>query len=264
MIIGISLALSQFRPTIYTYQNAFAAAAVARMTVKPPYQVAVVLDAYCAGLASDGVMAKLDFLYIHALHSAQSGLINIAQNRFDCTAVNSPTFTQFRGYSFDGVSSYLNTGLNPSTSSSILMLQNSLSLGYWSLTALANAGAQSNDIGNGGLRIGRNTSNSAASRINTGSTLTAALTAYPGFVGVDRSASNAWKGYKGNAAVTTASDVSVAPLNETIHIGRSNSAGFGVNQIAISWGGQHMTDADWLALYTRNNTLLTNPAIGAV
>lgn len=80
-------------------------------------------------LKNAGVWSDLDLFYVFATDGdSDFASINWKDpNNFECTEVNSPTFTTNVGFSSDGSSSYLNTNWNVSTdSSNFQLLSNSL------------------------------------------------------------------------------------------------------------------------------------------
>ncbi len=95
-----------------------AAALLSRMTVTPSTARKQLIDALIATLVGAGIWAKLDALYLLAAHDAQAARLNWIADRYNLTAVNSPTFTTDRGYAGTGAAMYLDTGFNPATAAS--------------------------------------------------------------------------------------------------------------------------------------------------
>lgn len=94
-----------------------------------------------------GVWSLLDTLYILAAADATAALINVRNpGVFDLTAVNSPTFTVDRGYTGDGVTSYLDSNFSPSTAGGQFS-QNSAHFSARSLTHPGSAGRLIGDAG---------------------------------------------------------------------------------------------------------------------
>lgn len=82
-------------------------------------------------LKSQWLRQKLEVYYVPSAHDAAFAALNFLGNSsYDCTRVNSPTFTAFRGYAGNGTSSYLNSGWNPATNG-VTSSQNSLSFGWY-------------------------------------------------------------------------------------------------------------------------------------
>ncbi|WP_143145851.1 hypothetical protein [Devosia enhydra] len=117
---------------------------MARFTTPPTPERKVLINTLVGSLIDAGVWAKLDGLWLLAAADAQAGRRNWIQNAYNLTAVNSPAFAADRGYTGNGSSSYLDTGLVPSTFGGLYAL-NDASFGYWSLTS--RAGNSSNPMG---------------------------------------------------------------------------------------------------------------------
>lgn len=116
-------------------------------------------------LVDAGAWDKRDAIYLACLETTQQSLLNIKDATFPLTAVNAPTFVAGKGYTFNGSSSYLDTGYNPVTAGGQFTL-NSASLGFSTFQAAATVRA-----GNNNARIGKtNNSTPAYSRANDAST----------------------------------------------------------------------------------------------
>lgn len=93
-----------------------------------------VINTLVLALKTAGVWNKLDLLYVLGASEAQGARVNWKNpGTFNCTAVNTPTFTVDQGYAGNGTSSYLDTGYTPSTHGSTFT-QNSACLFVWSRT----------------------------------------------------------------------------------------------------------------------------------
>lgn len=92
-------------------------------------------------LIEAGIWAKLDLLKCFAAHDEATALINwINPGTDDGTATNSPTFTPYRGYAFDGVTSYVFiTGYDISTDAANYA-QDSASTGAYIYAASSDGG----------------------------------------------------------------------------------------------------------------------------
>lgn len=253
----------QRRLTRYSFVNDEAAALVERFATPPTEARKALIDAFWSTPNIKPVMAKLDAFYMPAGIDAQSSLLNWVSTSYNLTAVNSPAFVVDRGYTGDGLTSYLDTGFNPTTAVGAKFTQNSASLGLWSRTNLNNAGAASNDMGNVNAQITRQgaVSGQSVGRANTGSGVLIGAGAYPGDVGWSRTASNVWEGYAQGLDAGGGTDASAAMTNATIRILSVNASLFGVNQIASAHIGGGLSAADHLVLKTARQTFLQ--AIGA-
>lgn len=103
--------------------------------VAPPPTAVTPLDALIAGLAADGLTAKLDRLWVFAQATEALALVDIIVGA-TATTINSPTFTANRGYAGDGATSYIDSNYNPSTNG-VSFLLNSASLHVWNNTSRA-------------------------------------------------------------------------------------------------------------------------------
>src|SRR5260221_11632840 len=72
-----------------------------------------VVDVLIKGLKLDGTFTKLDRLWMLCAENQVSALTDMVGLTL-ATAVNAPTFTTDRGYTFDGATNYISTGYNPS------------------------------------------------------------------------------------------------------------------------------------------------------
>jgi len=84
-------------------------------------------------LGITSLSSKFDAMYLLANESATLGLRNLVKRSSDATAVNSPTFTQWEGFTGNGTSSYLNSNYNPTSAAGVFTL-NSASMGIYSRT----------------------------------------------------------------------------------------------------------------------------------
>lgn len=66
-------------------------------------------------LKAGGIWSKLDTLRVYATDGSSNFALIDWKRLSLCTAVNSPTFTTNSGYSFNGTSSYIDSGFNPDT-----------------------------------------------------------------------------------------------------------------------------------------------------
>lgn len=73
----------------------------------------IVVDQFVFAEKASGVWALTDDYFPLWAEDAGSALTSLKQRRL-AVAVNSPTFVQKRGYTFDGVSQYIDTGFVPS------------------------------------------------------------------------------------------------------------------------------------------------------
>ena len=109
----------------------------ARMTVQPAGPIKLLMDTLVRAVIAAGAWPKMDMFYVIAAHDAQAARLNWIADQYNLTAVNSPVFTAFRGYTGNGTSSYLNTSAAPAALASTGKLrQNSAHICAWTLTSV--------------------------------------------------------------------------------------------------------------------------------
>lgn len=226
-------------------------ALVRAMSVAPSGARVITINNTIQALIANGIWPRLDFLYLHAAHDAQAGLLNwIAPTTLLLTNNNSTTFTTDRGYTGDGVSMSLsNTNYTPSK-----WTQDSGSAGVVALTNGNSANSLTVRNGSAALRAqvrARNTTSAIggiSAAIGT-TALTGAAT--PNMVAVDRSDA-------GNQSVFVNGGLDVTGAQASLSFGGtpgeirflSNGTTFSTQQIAMAWGGAALGASGHLAMYT--------------
>jgi hypothetical protein len=198
------------------------------------------------------VWGKLDYLYVPAAADSQSALINWKNpGTATLTAVSSPTFTANKGYSSDGSTSYLASGVSFTSGSQLT--QNSISLGGWLLGSAPT---------NGGIMLGpsANTSYFALVENNAGNgNLLAQLAnslafdqepeaAMSGYAVAVRTGASATTLYYNNVALgspnSTSNAVGTGNANLLNYYGAGGAFSDSTSIVAMAfWGGQ-MTSQD--------------------
>lgn len=90
--------------------------ALGAMETSPGRARAFLIDDLVAALEAAGVWERLSALYLLAAHDEQAARVNLrAPGRYDLTPVNGPAFVADTGYTGNGVSAWLDTGLSAST-----------------------------------------------------------------------------------------------------------------------------------------------------
>jgi hypothetical protein len=203
-----------------------------------------------------GVWQQLDREWVFAAENATQALIDL-KARSSATAVNSPTFTAWRGYAGNGSTSYVNTNFNTSTGT--LFTQNSAHWGVWQRTAktvgaVGNHGNVNTDAGTNGVYVDFS---SPGGRINdAGGAVSPAIVGGVGHLLLNRTAAAVSYAYYNGAKGVLNSTASQTPQNLTLWIGGRNLVG-SINQasnaqVSAATAGAGLTDAQVLALY---NTL---------
>lgn len=91
-----------------------------------------VVSAFIIAEKAAGIWALTDDYWVFWAENAIQALTSLKQLRL-ATAVNSPVFTEDRGYAFDGTTNYINTGFIPSTHA-VAMTGTSLGLAVYERT----------------------------------------------------------------------------------------------------------------------------------
>ena len=101
-----------FAGASYPYVNAEAAAVVNAMAVDPTDARKGLIDNLIGSLKSAGAWSKLDSFYVPAAHDQQAARLNwVSPFGQSLVEVNSPTWTANLGYTGNGSSSYVHTGV---------------------------------------------------------------------------------------------------------------------------------------------------------
>ncbi len=255
--------------------HATSTAYFAAMTVQPDTTRKDLINALIAGLDSDGVLAKLQALWLIGSHDAQAARVNAkTPGTFNLTAVNSPAFTTDRGYQTDGSTSYLDTGYVPSTSAT----QNDHALGAWVNQTPNDTGSNTiNAMGGtisasfGSQIIPRSTVGLLRGRVATTGSLDhtgATVTDKKGLTILDRSSSALTTSSRNGDTVTGTNTAASAGLSTFSYylLGINSSATFAnslgsTGRISAAFVGASLGATHRIALFNRLNTYLT--AIGA-
>lgn len=200
----------------------------------------------------DSLAQVFDVIQIYANGNSEAALRNLVNRTHDATAVSSPTFTAFEGYSFNGTSNYLNTDYNP-REDSVNVSRSAFTFGIYSKTAPTGTSSSKNhgvyDTGAGtGSRICVNPARSTDLARVYPCNVAVPQTAFTGSVGmlsVVRSASNASYAVA-NKTFGTVDTGAPQPLpNYNMYIGATNSgdtaAEFITGTIALFFIGSSLT-----------------------
>ena len=239
--------------TVATGLDPDAAAVIAAMTVTPSAARQSVINELVVGLKNAGVWAKLDMLYVHAAHDEQAGRVEWIA-RSVATRVASATFTTDVGFTGNGSSMYLDSGLNLNALTNYT--QNNAHLGVWqnstNATFVANGSISSFNV----FIVGRNnTTGQQEARVNSSTVAGRAIASGVGHhVACKTTSSNIRLfvngGSPNNNTVTTAAIPSgnFAMLrNNTIYSGE---------QIRISHVGASLSDTEVSNLYSALNNYI--------
>lgn len=229
----------------------------AGMSVQPDATRKALLNDLIVGLKSDGVWLKQRGFWVLAAHDAQAARVNAKQpGSSDLNAINSPSFTVDRGFTGDGSSSYLDTGMTTEG------FQNDSSMGFWSLSDIQSGAV---DMGNAGSLIAaRNGSDATLWRVNQGSSVTSAgVTNGTGLFTVQRNGAASVTLYRNASLIISNSSASQTPGNSLIRIlSRSNTVTYSSRTGAFAFIGTSLTAAEVASIHSRVSTYLA--AIGAI
>ena len=201
-------------------------------------------------LKTAGVYPKLGEAFLFAAPTSSAALVDMIDPTHTATAVNSPTFTAWIGFTGDQVASYVDWN-DVFGSARSKCLQNSCTLGGWGSAAGGPYFVGSTTNGNAYIRGNSLATISRLFSTNTVSTATGLSGVLPWVhAAVTRNSSasvrNYWNSYisygSGDQAAT-----STAVATEITSL-RSN-AGYSAGPIRLAYVGQGMTDADIAAIH---------------
>jgi len=199
------------------------------------------------GLSITNLSDSFDVLRVLAGETSESSLKNIVKDAHHATAVNSPTFAAFEGFTGNGTSSYINEQYNPSTDKVRYALDSSSYGLYLRSVSSAPASTMYNGAINAAserLIIGVLTSGTMFT-IALNSSTTTGSTVGDSFVSLSRNASANFDLYK-NKTKSTLTVASSAIPNRTLYTLACNNSGtaalFINYQIAISYMGKGFTE----------------------
>ncbi|MDP2258481.1 MAG: hypothetical protein Q8J89_02015 [Caulobacter sp.] len=209
------------------------------------------LDAFIGGLAADGVLTRLDALYLLIGHADLATRVNIVSpGAYTLTKVNSPLFTADGGWADNGGAGYLDSGFNISSASGRKYAQNDAGIGgavlggSTSAAAFIGAGANALIVASTGLAM--------RSRLNQGSNNDlSGFTTPKAVMGVDRTGSNLGQRYRAGTAQTAFTTASAAPTNDTFKVLTNNGSAFSGQTVGLAWVGQSVGAAGQAALRSR-------------
>lgn len=229
----------------------------------PPTEAArtSLINTFIADLKSDGIFAKLDFLYLLAAHNSQAAKINVIDpGTYDATEVGTPLFTADGGFTGDGANDYLDTNFIPGVGTQYQ--QDSACFGLFSGTSAAAAGGVNFDMGRtstvrADLRC-RNAADTISITINDATGAAFANTDGSGFFNVLRSASNARRVRRFTVELGSDATVSTGVPNASFHVLASNGqATRSARQARAAWAGANLSNTESNNFSTRLNTYMT-------
>jgi hypothetical protein len=211
------------------------------------------------GLASDGVFAKLDVLYVFATADTTTAKLNLIQNSFNATAPNGdPTFAAQVGYT-NPSNHYLNSNFNPTTATSPQYVQNSACLFNWNSNSADDGAAEEMGLlSGGGNSIFDRSSGNLVVKLNSSTNVVTANSDGSGLWLVNRtSSSNVDIYHNGSSFAAGNSNTSAAVPNSTITCFVGSTFNTTATFKAAGFGGA-LTATDITNLYNRLNTFMAN------
>ncbi len=214
-----------------------------------------------AGLATDGLTAKLDRLWVFAQASEALALVDIIAGA-TATNVNSMTFTTNVGYTGDGASNYIDCNWNPNSLGGNWLQDSACLFGWNNLSGAVGALA-------GGGFYGPSFNTAAYIRLNAAGVYIfglnsvanfgtgAASAGDPGLYALNRTISTTVTLDLNGSQVDTSSLTSVEVFNNTIKADLIDGAAFGNCQVCCIGGGGGLTSTDRTNLYNRLRTYMT-------
>jgi hypothetical protein len=217
------------------------------------------LETLIGGLKTDGVWSKLEWLSILAAHDAQAARINAVNPAQIASETGTLTFTTDRGYTGDGSSGSLDTGVLGTdvgeTDNCMFGFVRTVS----TVTGSSVIGASAN------LGVAHNTGSSTiAYRGRTSASATRSRSPdAPILVGGRRTGSslNAFRGDGSGVSHGTVQTRSTGGVTGNVRILAGSTGGFSNGELSTVGWGQYLSDAECTALNTHLRTYLT--AVGA-
>lgn len=210
------------------------------------------------GMNISALSEAFDAIYILGGETEESSLKNLVKNAHHCTAVGSPTWTQFKGFQ-GGTNKYLDTNYNPRTAG-VSYLTNSASYGIYSFTDVAGSyadmGTRDGTYVNRTAILPRYSSvytqydiNSNESNTNLNSILPDSL----GLITVVREDSATAKLYKNATLAHTASKTASNVPDSNFYIlcrnGEAGAATFSPRQLGFAFIGKGLTASEVTLLF---------------
>lgn len=206
-------------------------------------------------LKAGGIWSKLDTLRVYANDGGANFALIDWKRLALCTAVNSPTFTTNSGYSFNGTSSYIDSGFNPNTPAGLNNYKFlNASIGCWlTVAGTTQLGGMVGQVGAAGVRL--QNVNNLSHRINSSAIGTVVDLSGVGLKAGNKTAANSWS-IGSNTTLTSGTGGGDTLVNANL----SDATGGGVffnGRTAISYAGASLV-AEHTSLYNAFNTYMTS------
>lgn len=236
-------------------------ALVARFTTPPTEARKILIDNVILALKAAGAWTKLDAFYLMAAADNQAARRNWIQDAYNLTAVSGPTFVADRGYTGDGLTSYLDSGFNPTTAPSPKFTLDSASVGAWVRTDVSEDKSEAGN-GNAFVRGRRGATLLPGYRANDTTTRNGnAIADSLGLTAWSRFGAASITVYKNGVVNATAVFASVALSNSNFFVGSSGAGLISSKQQVAAFWGQSLLDAEQAAIHSAISAYAT--AVGA-
>lgn len=203
---------------------------VAAMTTVPIAARTVVINTLITALKTAGVWPLLDGLWMFAADSAQAALLDWLQtgSHNSATAVSAPTFTQDRGYTGNGSSSYVDTNKVLNVLSHFQQQQGFIAAGVRTTGTNYVIGTTSSQ-----LFLRHYTANTMVSAVNSVGNLTVANTDTTGRFMAERTTFTDVRNYRNNALLGSVGSVNCAAIPaENLYALKTGSGTFSTAQLS--------------------------------
>jgi len=231
-----------------------------RLATQPSAARKTLYDVMIRALVAAGIWAKLDLLYVFAAPDQATALTNLVAAGYAATAVGALAFSADRGFTGNGLTSYVNTNWKPSLG--VQFQQNSAHFSLWSLTNRSAANAAQGLYASSGDAVifPYYPGSIAVGRCNSTTSTVAASGDSLGFYVQNTSASNAQQLYRNGSLIGSSSAATSAPLANNLYLAGCNGAAGSLDQISAASTGGSLASSEQAAFYTVLHAFLQNIA----
>jgi hypothetical protein len=246
----------------------FALTLINRMTVRPDRVREDLISDTIKRLKDANIYRELAFLQVYAAHESQAARVDWVRTTAVASVVNSPTFTEDRGYKGDGSSSYVNTNFSPSG----VFQRNDASLGVYINQETDGADSAVIDFGqlgatNGNFIGANNASGALRGRLSNNSTheFTTVYNTRLGLTSFSRLTTGVLRTYRNGVQGHSPASTSANHQSQPMFAGALNNAGTATNhsrqRIALVFAGADLDTNKMRSFYAIFHDYLS--AIGA-
>lgn len=230
---------------------------IAAMTTPPTGDDYIYLNAFIQELIVDGLWAEMDVIYLHAIHNngTSEALINMKNpGTFDATNTSGATWTQYEGFTGDGLAKYIMYNWTPSADAvkfaltdncQILYLRNNITVNQSTKGHGVNGSADTKDL----FLCPRRDTNECYIRNNENINASGVSTDSSGFW-VNRRTGTTKQLYRNCVQlISTIRNTTGLPTHKPYGLATNDddvAAGFTTNQIALKAYGAYIDDNQML------------------